>query len=396
MKKLIILFLFIPSICFGGRYYETLFATRFDSEFDVGNYGDSTTLHNANVKLKYSTLPQANSIKAFWQMEEESGNVQDISGNGHHSTIIYGTPDYLQTGIIDYAVNFTANSSEYFSVPDHDDLTPKLATGFSVSAWIKPNTTGNAGIVSKYYPNMEWTFCLNSTDAVIWLIRNTGGGSNYRGRFTADGKIVSGNWYHIVGTYAVNGTTCAAFKIYINGVQEDKTDYTAGSFTEPWNTTDVLTIGVTEGTSYFDGIIDEPIIWQKELTPEEVSTLYASGSPTRNEDYFYLGTATSGTYTTDVIDLGAIPHSNKSLLVKEDVDDTRTITWKYSGSLDNSTWTDTATTGNGQDIGAYRYYKVQSVMATTNSDTTPSFNFIEIDPVNCRRTGKEERIRRKW
>ena len=55
-------------------------------------------------------------------------------------------------------------------------------------------------------------------------------------------------------------------------------------------------------------------------------------------------------------------------------------TWKYSGSLDNSTWTDTATTGNGQDIGAYRYYKVQSVMATTNSDTTPSFNFIEIDP----------------
>jgi len=188
------------------------------------------------------------------------------------------------------------------------------------------------------------------------------------------------DFVHIVYTY--NKTT---EKLYANNVLKHTRNITL-TFTD-----NPVRIGGRTGGydgQYSNSVIDEVIIWNKALTPDEITTLYASGSPSRH--------IASGTYTTDVIDLGAIPHSNKSLLVKEDVDDTRTITWKYSGSLDNSTWTDTATTGNGQDIGAYRYYKVQSVMATTNSDTTPSFNFIEIDPTGVRRSGKEERIRRKW
>ena len=86
MKKLILLFLFIPSICFGGRYFETLFATRSDSEFDVGNYGNGTTEKiGNNVEI---------SCRNTWTQ------VVDFSGTARHGVVsfVIGDTGYVGTG----------------------------------------------------------------------------------------------------------------------------------------------------------------------------------------------------------------------------------------------------------------------------------------------------------
>ncbi|PJB51249.1 MAG: hypothetical protein CO103_00385, partial [Chloroflexi bacterium CG_4_9_14_3_um_filter_45_9] len=71
----------------------------------------------------------------------------------------------------------------------------------------------------------------------------------------------------------------------------------------------------------------------------------------------YYGGATNytpeGTYTTDVMDLGSIPSTDKIFLTKQTTPGTSTIDWKYTGcnDLTSGTWSDSAVTRSGGSVG---------------------------------------------
>ena len=74
-------------------------------------------------------------------------------------------------------------------------------------------------------------------------------------------------WYNIVIVYN-GGTTNASIKLYVNGVQSDTTDSSAGTFVAPVNGNQPIRIG-TRGTSPVDGMngrIDEVRIYNRALS----------------------------------------------------------------------------------------------------------------------------------
>ena len=264
MRKIILLLFLIPSLCFAGLR---------GSELTV--LGDN---ENSCFIPKVGILPQESYIVAFWQMEEASGNLEDQLGV--HTATPVETPLYEQTGKITNCIDFNGTNA-HFTVADHSQLSPLLTTGFSISAWINPDVLGADGIVSKCDNPYEWRFIIDGNGKVNFLIWGTGGG--YISRITNAGEItVDGGWYHVVATYS-GGTTDTAIKIYINRVQKDAVSDGSGTFTAPKDSTSLVRIGAMYGADYFfDGLIDEVIIWQgKELTVDEISWLYSRGSPYR-------------------------------------------------------------------------------------------------------------------
>lgn len=82
---------------------------------------------------------------------------------------------------------------------------------------------------------------------------------------SAFGSYTSGTWTHIAGTY--DGTD---IKLYINGVLTSTTNH-PGTIT---NLNRNLYIGQNEGSSYWEGTVDELFIYGRAITQAEVTQLY--------------------------------------------------------------------------------------------------------------------------
>ncbi|HKS98590.1 MAG TPA: LamG-like jellyroll fold domain-containing protein [Rugosimonospora sp.] len=176
------------------------------------------------------------------------------------------------------------NTGDVFS-PDveFDGSTGAVATNtaavhtnadFTVSAWVKPNTSGgtvlsqdgphNAGFV--LYPDTttgQWTFGMTTSDS------NTA----YQYARNQAGPVTLGVWAHVTATYKASSGTMA---LYVDGNP-------AGTYTHtsPWDATGKLQIGTHRAndayTGYFNGQIADVQTWNQTLTPAQVADL--SGTP---------------------------------------------------------------------------------------------------------------------
>lgn len=83
-------------------------------------------------------------------------------------------------------------------------------------------------------------------------------------------NFTTGTWWHVVGTRsAANLLT-----IYVNGALEATDPGTANAGVDPWY------IGQGwDNFKFFNGLIDEVSLWDKELSLLEVTELYNSGAP---------------------------------------------------------------------------------------------------------------------
>lgn len=210
----------------------------------------------------------------YWTLDEESGVRDDeittwnLSDN---NTVLYGT------GIISNSADFEASNSEYLSALDavcHPDC--DLAGTFSVSLWIKRESDqSGATLLGKFDGNggasdRAYVVALDANSSTD-LSLNISNGS------TATWKYVSytfntDTWYHIGISYdATNGEA----KFYVNGSQTGSTQ--SGLPTSIADINEPFRIGAGATGSYFDGLIDEVAIWERELSDQDFLDLYNSG-----------------------------------------------------------------------------------------------------------------------
>ena len=137
----------------------------------------------------------------------------------------------------------------------------------SFNFWVYANSLAGANENPIISYGVGSTSQLNNID-----INN--GGSGQKLRFWGQGRDVSGDttlntgeWY--MGTVTHNGTTT---KIYLNGVEDGTTTQTLGT------TLSNMTIGsaVLGVTAYSDVIMDEVGLWNRAITPTEITEIYAS------------------------------------------------------------------------------------------------------------------------
>ena len=145
---------------------------------------------------------------------------------------------------------------------------------FTLSAWVKRDTTGTGVIIDKMETsgNLTGYQLAFVSDKIRILHRRQNQTFNRIQRSTNATFTSTTEWYHIVSTYDGSRTN-AGLKIYVNGSEAASTganSMNAGA----WNNSADFKVGRST-----DGHIDEVSVYNSELSATDVATIYNSGIP---------------------------------------------------------------------------------------------------------------------
>ena len=225
-------------------------------------YGNPVADSISDINSTFISVINNLSLKASWHFDENAGNiVYDTSGNNNDGTIHGAT--WTTNGKFGKALEFDG-VDDYVSVPDSSSL--DITDEITIEAWINSNILGSArGIVFK---NQAWMVREESDGRFQVFVYVDG---RWRGLTTTE-KYTPGKWCHIVMTYDSNTRKLAA---YVNGVSKSRTLSSLNSYTiNPSGANTFIGTDISYGDKYFNGTIDEVRIYNRALTPEEISDLY--------------------------------------------------------------------------------------------------------------------------
>jgi RNA polymerase sigma factor (sigma-70 family) len=199
------------------------------------------------------------------------GEVTDASTAGNNGQVVGAQwiSDPQRGGVLQFSP-----PNEYIRVPDSDTL---HSSNLTVAAWIK---TTNHGETWRRIFDKGWTdgFALSiagghkagfTGDAYMEIGKVHVARSNH--------PVADGQWHQVVVTYNGAEEVC-----YIDGVAQTRTTWWQGGV--PANSHD-LTIGINlvdpnpelnEVGASFDGLIDEPMMFNRALSPDEIKLLFNS------------------------------------------------------------------------------------------------------------------------
>jgi hypothetical protein len=220
-----------------------------------------------------------------WAMDETGDDTVagDDSGNGYDATLGGGAT--WTDGVTGGALNLDGTG---YAVTSGTVL--NTAKSFSVSAWARITDTSHTGVVvsqaggynssfNLYYSEgyNRWVFNGNSTDDSSKTIV----------RATSTSVPVVGEWTQLSGVY---DASAKQIRLYVNGVLEATTDFTA------WNATGALNVGRSFGSggygNYWEGDLDEVKVYDRVLLAGELQQV------PRLAGYWKLN-ETSGTTAAD-------------------------------------------------------------------------------------------------
>ncbi|MBT5022003.1 hypothetical protein HON01_04205 [Candidatus Woesearchaeota archaeon] len=219
------------------------------------NWGNNGTHNVSNITIDYSTISNNGSIvNAAWN-----------SSGGHGGFGAYkfdGDGDYILLG--------------------KNNITPTLAgtSGITFSAWIYPDDIEDGGATDR---NNIFDLPINSGDSALYLTLRYGGniycggrsqtGDDFQSNETID-TINIGSWQHIV--CMLDFTNDRVYS-YHNGTLVGNSSVTFGSETfSPGTPTlpDIIGRKVNADSYFFNGSIDEILIFNRTLSHEQILTLY--------------------------------------------------------------------------------------------------------------------------
>ncbi len=204
-------------------------------------------------------------LVALWSGE---GNGNDSAGR-NHGQLVNGVD--FAPGKLGMAFNF--NGGSHIVIPDEPSLNP--TNGITIACWAYSR---------RYSPS--YGQILVSKDGICRVARQYllvwGGGNGTPGGIRVHIGVPSGypyfegatvlennTWYHAAMTY--DGTS---LKVYVNGKLDGQKAVTGPIITSP----EPVRIGggAEDGCyqGYFDGLIDEPAIYNRALSAEEIQAIY--------------------------------------------------------------------------------------------------------------------------
>jgi len=242
------------------------------------------------LALSYPASALDKSVILYFSFDQGSGvTVTDESGNGNDGAL-KGNVKWVKDGKIHGAVSFDRSAGTYIEVADNKVL-DSLTESITVEAWVNTNVAaGNFAddqIVGKYANPKP------SETMIMFISRNDYAGNqggvkpNAFGFETSptsgwDGSAYcvgsktlpkAGEWYHVTGTF---DHKTGILKMYVNGKQDGERNIEAdkiGTNDQP------LAIGGNPGNNnrWFDGVIDEVVIYNRVLTEAEIKEDMTSG-----------------------------------------------------------------------------------------------------------------------
>lgn len=211
-------------------------------------------------RLHGEVYPQSGLV-GLWHL---NGHSKDFSGGNYHGSdtaITYSKSN----GKFGQGAGFNGSSS-LINIGNQSAF--NFGTGdFTCSFWLKTSTNNYQGGVSKRDTTPKgWSLNMDNANHIEFLCGAVGG----YGATSSISPYATGNWVHVVGTRVGN-----TLKLYING----KLDNTGvDSTTRDVSTTLDLVFGKfypNSGTFFLTGAIDDVAIWNRALSAQEISRMYA-------------------------------------------------------------------------------------------------------------------------
>ena len=250
---------------------------------DIGLWNRALTQQEITT-LYNSSLPQTTCLPAnvpttglvgYWPF---CGNANDESANANNGTVngaaltadrfgninsaysFDGVNDYIETLANNLPLNNSARSFSFFC-----DFQPTQSNNWNcILSYGNSLGTNNPGKINDLFVG-------STNSSLIYLNNNV-----YTTTANANQNF-SNIWHHIVVTY--DGTSLNNIKIYFDGVQLQTTSQNFQNISILASTLSPLFFGKTSmsysGINYFyNGKLDDIGIWNRALTPQEITNLY--------------------------------------------------------------------------------------------------------------------------
>ncbi len=232
------------------------------------------SISNAGLAGKYKVQATVPANIAAWYPAD--GNTNDLQAA--NNAALQGGAAYA-AGKSGQAFSLNGTNA-YVSAPSTAANDPTGASsGASMEAWIYLNQLPSASGRQFYIMSKNGTSGTDGFDIhidpdngikYIWGATNAAFGNP---------SLQTGQWYHLVLTFNPNtGASNAGTRAYINGVLTS----IGNVFNPRTPSNQPLTIGretpVNVSNTLFNGLIDEPAIYNRALTPDEIRDQYYAGS----------------------------------------------------------------------------------------------------------------------
>ena len=202
-------------------------------------------------------------LVSLWLMNEGSGNkVFDLSGNGNIGTLKVNT--HFVPGKYGSALDFDGISGDYvdfaekFKFNSNDEFTVSISFNSAQETGVVQAIIGKRRAIAG-----SWALWYIGSGGLLYFELN--GDTVLREQISVAG--VSANAWHYVSITYKN----TVMKIYVDGVLKDEGAYTdSGNFDN-----NLFAIGKSpSSTSYFLGLVDHGMIYNRALSASEIALLY--------------------------------------------------------------------------------------------------------------------------
>lgn len=227
---------------------------------------------------------------AHYKMNDDAASTVVIDSQGHsNGTAQQNTEDLTTTGKVNDALTFNG-TSDYINT--NSDFKSVFQSDFSISAWIKP-TDGQPSVDKGIFG----TFDSSPLSGVNLYISTVGGeikfyysvGSEYK-TITASSLLDDGQetWHFLVAIAEQVTSTTVKLSIYFDGDLAKTDTFTCdmGDFSG----LETLFIGQMNfngnpiAEEYFEGDIDNVMVFDRVLSQSEIDFLYSNGNGTEHLD----------------------------------------------------------------------------------------------------------------
>lgn len=223
--------------------------------------------------------PPPAGLVSWWPAE---GTAEDVAGDNDGTA----TGATYAAGMVGQAFSFDGDD-DYVNISDSPGLDGHSA--LTLEAWIRPASLGwpnpdpdsdyEAAIITKYDSTQDGrrSYVLALTDGHLKFVVF---GTEGRLRAIADDAVSIDAWSHVAGIW--DGNT---IRLYVNGVEVTAT--ASGSTISQINDNDTaFNIGRVESYSgtftgpaaFFDGLIDEPSLYDEALSAADIAAIHNAGS----------------------------------------------------------------------------------------------------------------------
>ncbi|MFI7095882.1 LamG-like jellyroll fold domain-containing protein [Streptomyces lydicus] len=228
--------------------------------------------NNSEVRTYRFRVKAGQPERAIWQFDDSAGSAEAKGSTPARTADLHGGATPGVHGVAGTALSL--NGTDGYAATDIPVV--DTSRGFSVSTWVRPSQIpDHAAIVATqpgnnrpgfelYYPSdlKRWVFNQYTSDSPDASIA--------RAMAPQPGGVTANEWTHLVGVY---DSAAKVLQLYVNGKLAGQTPYATA-----WNARRGLQLGAGSYSgapgSFFPGAIDEVQIFDKPVSPGEVTRLY--------------------------------------------------------------------------------------------------------------------------